>query len=235
MLLSLFLLPIQTLCTVILWIMGWRLLIDPFPCAKRVIVIFSHTSRWDFILYLLYKHSLVWPQSSPRVYVLVMPQLFDYLGGRLGWLLASMDVLPGARLEHRGTGAVNKVAETLNSNDEFALLISPKGCTVNTPWRSGYYRLAQQTHSNFCVTGLDYHLKTLVYSDLVEMDEQSIIERELKQRLGVITPLYPEGEVVECKVSGNQSLVDSKCLWRLVAVGSVVVGIVYRSCISASV
>jgi hypothetical protein len=125
-------------------ILGWSAPSGGTHPTQDSVVIFEHTSRWDFFVMLLGA-----PALEADVYTLVKPQLFEgLLGCLLGPLLLAIGCLPAPRLEDRGSGATATLVDALKriaqaSSRPIWFCMSPKGTVQPAEWRSGYQRIAE--------------------------------------------------------------------------------------------
>ena len=131
---------------------GWRVRCDGLPARQGVIVVYPHTSNWDFIWAMLAKWALgievtFWGKAT----------LFDIpLFGRwLRWL-GGIPVVRDAP-----NGVVGQMAQRLRDareRDEFMWLgLSPEGTRELTPgWRSGFHQVALQAGVPVVLASLDY-------------------------------------------------------------------------------
>ena len=134
----------QPFVLVSLFILGWHPLNTKEVFRKRrVIMVFSHTSRWDFVFMLLYSGAYL--RHLSNVFTIMKPQPFV----RCGWLLRWIGCIPATRAEISDLGFVDSTATFLSSKDHFILLISPQGRCIPCPWKSGYYYLAKELRCAF--------------------------------------------------------------------------------------
>lgn len=181
---------VSSIAAGILWFIGWSVPPDEYleTMEDRAVILFSHSSYWDFVLFLLYW--LCYPQIMRKTYIVMKPQPFKHFS----WLLEPTFV-PATRLEDRGKGFVKTMVERFRTQDSFRLMLSPKGTIVQAPWRSGYYHIAYQLQAKIQVLGLDYQDKTIVICPAREIDEQETLEENLKNDMSLIAPLYPSQEL----------------------------------------
>lgn len=187
---------------VVLKFLGWSPEIPDFPKSRRV-CIFPHTSRWDFILAILY--SRLSPSLCRRSWFVMKPQLFT---GPFGRFFTYLQCLPASKLQDTGKGTVQKMADFIRDTD-YLLFISPEGKMSKNEWRSGYKHIARESDSKILVCGLDYKLKNFVCLRDVENDE--VNEVEAKHLMAGITPLYPKHSLTgpyesSGKPVGNQNV-----------------------------
>jgi 1-acyl-sn-glycerol-3-phosphate acyltransferase len=113
---------------------GWRM-VGEAP-STGILVGAPHTSNWDFVLMLM----VMWHAGVPPR-VLVKKELFR---GPLGWFLRATGGVP---IDRRNPGTVVRelVAEA-RTGAPFLLILAAEGTREKTDyWKSGFYRIAQQT------------------------------------------------------------------------------------------
>ena len=182
---------LSSIASGILWCVGWSIppidLIKDFTDSKRV-VLFSHSSYWDFVLLLLYWAAV--PPIVKDMYVVMKPQPFKYLG----WLLEPT-FIPATSITDRGLGFVESTTRRFQGKTTFQLMLSPKGTIIDAPWRSGWYYLARNLNAEVQVVGLDYRLKTVVFQPARPLSYKEQLEAQLKEDMTHITPLYVNQEL----------------------------------------
>lgn len=181
----------SSIASSILWSVGWTVptsdLFEDYTKSKRV-VLFSHSSYWDFVLLLLYWMAV--PSIMKDMYVVMKPQPFKYLG----WLLEPT-FIPATSISRGGLGFVDSTVRKLRGKTTFQLMLSPKGTIIDAPWRSGWYYLARNLDVEVQVVGLDYRLKTVVFQPPRPLSDKDQLEAELKEDMRHITPLYTHQEL----------------------------------------
>jgi len=135
--------PVQlrgsTLARAVLRIAGWRVEFDGLPGRQGVVIVYPHTSNWDFVLGLLAKWAIGFPVRFWGKDSLFRLPLF---GRWMRWVGG----VPVDRA--RARGAVEQMVECMRrarERDEFFwLALSPEGTRrYSDHWRSGFYRVAQ--------------------------------------------------------------------------------------------
>ena len=136
----------------VLRLLGWQLLFDGLPTRQGVIVVYPHTSNWDFPVALLAKWAVglqvtFWGKES-----LFRVPLF---GRWLRWLGG----LAVAR--HTPQGAVAQMIEAMRAaraQGAFMwLALAPEGTRARSAgWRSGFYRVAAEAGVPVALVVLDY-------------------------------------------------------------------------------
>jgi 1-acyl-sn-glycerol-3-phosphate acyltransferase len=131
---------------------GWRVVFDGLPTKQGVLIIYPHTSNWDFIVGVLAKWAIgiqlaVWGKDT----------LFDVpvLGRWLRWI----GVVPVDR--HNPSGVVGEMVERMSrasERDEFLwLALSPEGTrSYRDAWRSGFYQVALSAQVPLALAFFDY-------------------------------------------------------------------------------
>lgn len=180
--------------TFLLKALGWKYPSDTVinRCHDaRMVVVISHTTYWDFFLFLLYR--MVCPEYADDLHVILKPQPFD----TFGWLLRNLDCIPATRSESSGKGFVDQTINRFKNEQYFKIAISPKGKTIRSPWRSGYYHIRKGLKCNIAAAGIDYERKCLYFGPIHRHEDIDDLSKEemanmLKEDMGEVVPLYPE-------------------------------------------
>lgn len=140
---------------VALWLMrliGWRLVFHGLPARQGVIVVYPHTSNWDFLVGVLAKWSI-----GIDVTFFGKDSLFKYpvLGRWMRWIGG----LPIDR--HTPQGVVGQMGATLaqaKAEGRFLwLALAPEGTrSYRDAWRSGFYHVAHSAGVPLGLAALDY-------------------------------------------------------------------------------
>lgn len=222
---------------VILTSIGWSI---PDECyyknmfnEDRLVIVFSHTSYWDTVLFLLY--TWLYPIYTDYIVSLINPTTFE----KYGSILSKMGFIPATRLEDKGKGCVKNVIDKLKDKPKSHLMISPKGTLKKSEWRSGYYWIAKGLNAKVVVVGLDYQKKAPLFGAIHQTgNDLSKLEAKLKRDIGSITPLYPEQEyycydkkhctVINklCLISCILTIVNIYYLWRLSIICQIIMAFV---------
>jgi hypothetical protein len=117
---------------------GWRLQFDGLPARRGVLVVYPHTSNWDFPVAMLAKwaagmHVRFWAKDT----------LFQVPG--FGRWLRWLGGIPVLRRAPQGVVApmVQRLREAAERDEFFWLALSPEGTRARTEgWRSGFYQVA---------------------------------------------------------------------------------------------
>ena len=123
-------------------ILGWEKLSN-YPTEKGVIV-FSHTSYWDFIVWLMY--------FKKSLFILINPGYYTWA---TKWIYVLLHCIPSTPLENRNGGLIGQLVERFRHKNE-SICLSPKGTIKKKPWRSGYYHLARELGVKIYPLVIDY-------------------------------------------------------------------------------
>jgi 1-acyl-sn-glycerol-3-phosphate acyltransferase len=155
------------------WILarfGWRLDIVPPPGPKGIIVVYPHTSNWDFPIGYLTRLAMALPISFVG-----KDELFRWpLGGFFRWLGG----IPANRREK--TGLIAQLVAEFARRDWMWLAIAPEGTRKHVEhWRSGFYRLALAAGVPVGLAFIDYRTRVVGLRDYVRMtgDPDADMER----------------------------------------------------------
>jgi 1-acyl-sn-glycerol-3-phosphate acyltransferase len=117
---------------------GWRVVFDGLPSRQGVVIVYPHTSNWDFVVGLLAKWAIGFPLSFWGKDSLFKPPLF---GRWMRWVGG----VPVDR--HHPRGVVGQMVERIkaakDSDAFFWLALAPEGTRGRGEyWRSGFYQVA---------------------------------------------------------------------------------------------
>jgi 1-acyl-sn-glycerol-3-phosphate acyltransferase len=131
---------------------GWRAVFAPLPGPKGIVVLYPHTSNWDFIVGVLYKLSFrlkVQWVGKDSLFRWPLRRLFVGLGG-----------IPVNRRER--SGVVAALLAQFAQRDWMWLVVAPEGTRARTDhWKSGFYQLAVATGLPVALGFMDYATRTV--------------------------------------------------------------------------
>jgi 1-acyl-sn-glycerol-3-phosphate acyltransferase len=122
------------LCLALLRLDGWRVVMAPLPGPRGVLIVYPHTSNWDFPLGVLARGAMGLPLSWIGKHTLFR------------WPLAPLLRWLGGTPVNRGAPGrlIEELTEALRSREWMWLALSPEGTRRRLDhWRSGFYRLAR--------------------------------------------------------------------------------------------
>jgi hypothetical protein len=144
----------------VLRLLGWTVRFKPLPGPHGVVVVYPHTSNWDFPLGLLCK----WAVGLP----------FHWLGkeslfrGVMGPIMRAWGGVPVER--GAPSGATQRLAATMQAADWFWIAIAPEGTRGYRPhWKSGFYHLACTAKVPVLAVYMDYPNKEIGLVDCVTL------------------------------------------------------------------
>lgn len=191
----------------LIWFQGWEQLgekeKEQFKKYPYVLILYPHTSYWDFFYMVLYK--LAFPDELGNMYSLVKPQILDRFP-----FLENYGLIRSARLEDKNSGFTQKITQFFqikkNKGETFKLLISPKGSMSKTTIRTGYYHIAKELNLVIMVAGIDYaRRKVTIGSENLfpslepdgELPQEDVVRRTFLLKCKEIEPWHPELEHYE--------------------------------------
>ena len=148
----------------VLQLFGWTLRYKLLPGRHGVIIVYPHTSNWDFIVGLLAK----WALGLPFRWLVKDSLMRGVAGKTIGPLLRSLGGIPVARGAPSGSTA--QLAERMRGSDWFWLALAPEGTRAYRPhWRSGFYHLALAARVPVVLVYLDYASKEIGVVDSIRL------------------------------------------------------------------
>ncbi|WP_205474381.1 lysophospholipid acyltransferase family protein [Nocardioides sp. SYSU D00038] len=140
----------RTIARVLLRLARWRTA-GQVP-RRGILVGAPHTSNWDWVLTML----LAW-DSSVQIRLLVKDSFFK---GPLGWFMRRTGAV---ELDRANPGAtIRELLEDAESDETFLLGIAAEGTRGKVEhWKSGFYRISQQTGIPITLAYLDARTRTV--------------------------------------------------------------------------
>jgi 1-acyl-sn-glycerol-3-phosphate acyltransferase len=112
---------------------GWKIVFEKLPGPKGLIVVYPHTSNWDFIVGVLYKFAVGLPANwvgKDTLFRWPLGPLFKRIGG-----------IPVNR--SKSSGFVRSLLDEFKRRDTMWVALAPEGTRSATDhWKSGFYRIA---------------------------------------------------------------------------------------------
>ncbi|HEY1092530.1 MAG TPA: 1-acyl-sn-glycerol-3-phosphate acyltransferase [Burkholderiaceae bacterium] len=149
----------------ILSLFGWRVLFEGLPAAQGVLMVYPHTSNWDFVLGVLVKWATgvqikFWGKDS-----LFKLPLF---GAWVRWIGG----VPVDRSSSKGmagsTAAQMRAAR--DAGQYFWLAVAPEGTrSLTSGWRSGAYQVAVQAGVPVSLVAFNFEQRTVDITRFVEV------------------------------------------------------------------
>ena len=145
---------------------GWRVEFDGLPGLQGVVMVYPHTSNWDFVVGIFAK----WVMGIP-VRFWAKDSLFKapVFGPWVRWI-GGVAINRSSR-----NGMVGDTAEQMvqarEQGEMYWLAVAPEGTRSFAPgWRSGAYMVAKQAGVPVGMAKLDYLSKTVYLTQFVELN-----------------------------------------------------------------
>lgn len=152
--------------------LGWQVKFEGLPALQGMVVVYPHTSNWDFVVLILAK----WAVGIP-VHFWGKDSLFriPLFGAWLRWLGG----VPVDRSASKGMVAqvVNQFAKHRAQGSYFWLGVSPEGTRKKlSGWRSGFYQAVVQANVPLGLARLDYARCEVVVLDFVTLSGDPVAD-----------------------------------------------------------
>ena len=154
----------------LLRLFGWKVLYVPPPGPKAVIIVYPHTSNWDFPIGILARSTIRLPigfAAKDSLFRWPFGALFRRLGG-----------IPVDRSKR--TGFTSQMLAEFNRREQFYLAIAPEGTRRATAeLKSGFYRLALAAGVPVGCAFIDYSHREAGIQDYLTLsgDESADLKR----------------------------------------------------------
>lgn len=135
------------LCGALLGLFGWRVLLAWPTAPKAVIIVYPHTSNWDFVVGILARFAIAIPIRFVGKDSLFRPP-FGAFFRRLGGIPVDRS---------RRSGFVGGLVAAFDRTDSLYLAIAPEGTRAKVDhWKSGFYRVALAAKVPLGLAFIDY-------------------------------------------------------------------------------
>lgn len=155
----------SALATAVLRLFGWRVVCQGLPARQGVVLVYPHTSNWDFPIGVLAKWSLgfqlkFWAKDS-----LFRLPVFGH------WMRAIGGVAINRRAANGMVGdTAAQMREAKARDQHFWLIVAPEGTRGYVDhWKSGAYHVAVQAGVPVGLASFDFATKRVVFTDFVEI------------------------------------------------------------------
>ncbi len=141
-------------------LVGWRAVLILPPGPKTVVVVYPHTSNWDFPLGMLFRF---W--CGIHFHWAGKDSLFH---GPLGGVFVRLGGIPINRREPNGT--IARLTEAFAAHETIHLCIAPEGTRARVEhWKSGFYHLARSVGVPVGLGFIDYRRKRVGVECWIEL------------------------------------------------------------------
>mgnify|MGYP001052759864 FL=1 len=157
--------------------MGWTPVVSPLPGPRGVIIVYPHTSNWDFVIAVLYRFG-----TGLATNWMGKDSLFRW---PFGGLLERMGGVPVNR--SAATGFIGAAVEQFGRQDWLWLALAPEGTRKHTDhMKSGFYQIAVRAGVPVGLGFIDYPSKTVGLQDFVRFSG------DVEQDLAIIREFYAD-------------------------------------------
>lgn len=175
----------SALARAVLRLFGWRIVCQGLPARQGVVMVYPHTSNWDFPVGVLTKWSLgfelrFWAKDS----LFKLP-----LVGH--WMRAIGGVAVNRRSANGLVGdTVRQMLDAKARGESFWLIVAPEGTRGYVDhWKSGAYHVAVQAGVPVGLASFDFATKQVIFTDFVELSgdperDLALFARVLQGRQG---------------------------------------------------
>jgi 1-acyl-sn-glycerol-3-phosphate acyltransferase len=140
------------ICFSILKSLGWTIEVDWPESRKYVLIVYPHTSNWDFLLGICAARAL-----GLDAHYIGKHSLFRK---PYGWFFRALGGISVDR--RRKENLIQQVAAQFDAADEFVLGLAPEGTRSKTDhWKSGFYHIARAAKVPVAMAYLDYGEKKI--------------------------------------------------------------------------
>lgn len=162
-------LPVQfqgsRLARAILKLLGWRVAFNGLPGLQGMVVVYPHTSNWDFAIGLLAK----WAIGIPAQFW-AKDSLFRFplIGRWMRWVggIAINRSAPQGMV----ASVVDVYAQHRRQNKLLWMAVAPEGTRSLTPgWKSGFYQVALGAQVPVALVRFDWGRRTLFFVDFLNL------------------------------------------------------------------
>jgi 1-acyl-sn-glycerol-3-phosphate acyltransferase len=137
---------------------GWTIAGTLPPDRKFVIMGASHTSNWDFLVFLGAVHAV-----GRQIRFIGKHSLFRW---PIGGFMRALGGVPVDRSAPQDL--VSQIVDQFRANDDFILVIAPEGTrSFTTQWKSGFYQIAVKAGVPILAAGPDYPTRRGVFGPLI--------------------------------------------------------------------
>lgn len=150
----------QRLSRLLLRLAGWRLVGQAPARDKYMVLVYPHTSNWDFFLGIL----AAWGLGVPPAF-LAKHTLFK---GPMGFLFRAIGGIPVRRGSKENV--VLQIAQLVEQRERVGLALAPEGTRSKTDrWKSGFYYIAMEAKLPVALGFIDASSRTVGLGPAVEL------------------------------------------------------------------
>lgn len=163
---------------------GWTIAGTLPPDRKFVIMGASHTSNWDFLVFMGAVHAV-----GRQIHFVGKHSLFRW---PLGGFMRALGGVPVDRSAPQDL--VTQIVAEFERRDDFILVVAPEGTrSRTTQWRTGFYQIALKAGVPILAAGPDFPTKRGIFGPVIRPTGN--YAEDLKPAFAffrTITPRHPE-------------------------------------------
>lgn len=168
----------------LLALFGWHVEFDGLPARQGVIIVYPHTSNWDFVVGIMTKWTIGIQVSFWGKDALFRVPL---LGVWLRWLggVAVDRSTPGGVAEQMAA----RMRRAREQNEFLWLALAPEGTrSLREHWRSGFYPVVVKSGVPLAVVFFDFQQRRVVFAGFLALTGQ--IDKDLAEIARLLTPAH---------------------------------------------
>lgn len=163
---------------------GWSISGTLPPDPKFVIMGASHTSNWDFLVFLGAVHSV-----GRKIHFIGKHSLFRW---PMGSFMRALGGIPVDR--RKAQDLVSQVVVEFEAHEEFILVVAPEGTRSRTSdWKTGFYQIAIKAGVPILAAGPDFPTRRGVFGPVIRpTGDYALDMKPAFAFFRTITPRHPE-------------------------------------------
>ncbi|WP_230969908.1 1-acyl-sn-glycerol-3-phosphate acyltransferase [Nitrogeniibacter aestuarii] len=169
-----------------IWLMrriGWSLSLPAPPGPRFVLIMYPHTSNWDFFIAIVARYASGWPVKWLGKHTLFLPpfgRLFSAMGG-----IPVNRTTPGSLLQD--------LTRYCQTHDHAIIGIAPEGTRSHVAcWKSGFHRIARAADIPIALGYIDYRRRTIGVLDYMPASDDFAADIDkMAERYAGITGRHP--------------------------------------------
>ena len=137
---------------------GWRVVVGNLMPDKCVVVMYPHTSNWDFPVFLGTVNAV-----GRHVRFIGKLSLFK---GAMGCFMRAAGGVPVDRAAAQDT--VSQIVDQIGAHEDFLLIVAAEGTrSRTTKWKTGFYQIALRAKVPIVCAGPDYPSKRGIFGPVI--------------------------------------------------------------------
>ena len=151
----------------LLRLFGWHLELPPPTAPKVMLIVYPHTSNWDFLWGILAKWAVGWPVRWMGKHTL--------FAGPIGGMLRSWGGIPVNR--RAASGFVEEIRREIDSVETIVLAVTPEGTRGYVDhWKSGFMRIARAADMPIGLAYMDYRRRVVGILEYMQLSGDEAVD-----------------------------------------------------------